>query len=84
MANRTSRVIELNNGGSVLPIPWKMLELTKTIPAATKFKETIRRYSLPKAMTRGSLEKKRISVPGKKNPTRVSANIIKDAMPIAE
>jgi len=42
-ANRTSRVNELNNGGSVLPIPWKMLEVTKTIPAEMKFKETIRR-----------------------------------------
>ena len=40
-ANNASRVIELNSGGSVLPIPWKMLELTKTIPADMKFNETI-------------------------------------------
>jgi len=40
-ANNASRVIELNSGGSVLPIPWKMLEVTKTIPADMKFNETI-------------------------------------------
>src|SRR6266550_3375991 len=83
-ANKISRVIELNSGGSVLPIPWKMLDVTKTIPAEMKFKETIRRYSLPKAMTRGSREKMRINVPGKRNPINVSASIINDAMPIAE
>ena len=32
---RNRRVIELRNGGQVLPIPWKILELVKTIPAAT-------------------------------------------------
>src|SRR4029077_4745266 len=83
-ANRTRRVIELNSGGSVLPIPWKMLEVTKTIPAEMKLKETIRRYSLPKAMTRGSREKKRINVPGTRNAIKVSTSIINDAMPIAE
>src|ERR1700730_11085910 len=83
-ANRISLVIELNNGGSVLPIPWKMLEMTKTIPAEMKFKETIRRYSLPKAMTRGSREKKRINVPGTRNAINVSTSIINDAMAIAE
>src|SRR6266436_2192024 len=83
-ANRTSRVIELNSGGSVLPIPWKMLEVTKTTPAEMKFKETIRRYSLPKAMTRGSREKMRINVPGTRNAINVSTNIITDAIPIAE
>jgi hypothetical protein len=40
---RKSRVIELSSGGQVLPIPWKMLEVVKTIPAATKLSETIRR-----------------------------------------
>ena len=42
-ANTISRVIELNSGGRVLPIPWKTLEVVKTIPADTKFSETIRR-----------------------------------------
>src|SRR5438046_4944872 len=83
-ANRISRVIELNSGGKVFPIPWKMLDVTKTIPAEMKFKETIRRYSLPKAMTRGSREKMRINVPGTRNATNVSTTIINDAIPIAE
>lgn len=83
-ANKISRVIELNSGGNVCPIPWKILEVTKTIPAEMKFKETIRRYSLPKAMTLGSPEKNRISVPGTRNAINVSTSIINDAMPIAE
>ena len=40
-ANRTSRVNELNSGGRVFPIPWNTLEVVKTIPADTKFSETI-------------------------------------------
>src|SRR5436189_4967552 len=83
-ANRISRVIELNSGGSVLPIPWKMLDGTKTIPAEMKFKETIRRYSLPKAMTRGTREKKRINVAGTRNAINVSTSIINDARPSAD
>ena len=83
-ANMTSRVIELNNGGKVLPIPWKILEVTKTIPADTKFTETIRRYSLPKAITRGSCEKMRISIAGARCAMSVSTSIISDARPIAE
>jgi hypothetical protein len=82
--NKISRVMELNSGGSVFPIPWKMLEVTNTIPAEVKFNETIRRYSLPKAMTRGSLEKNRINVPGTKKAINVSTSIIDDAIPIAE
>ena len=83
-ANITSRVIELNNGGKVLPIPWKILEVTKTIPADIKFTETIRRYSLPKAITRGSCEKRRINAPGARYAINVSTSIINDARPIAE
>ena len=83
-ANKISRVIELNSGGSVLPMPWKMLEVTKTIPVEMKFNETIRRYSLPKAITLGSREKIRISIPGARNASNVSMSIISDAMPIAE
>src|SRR6202035_4325503 len=83
-ANRTSRVIELNSGGSVLPIPWKMLEGTKTIPAEMKFKETIRRNSPPNAIARGSREKKRINAPGARDAINVSTSIINDAMPTAE
>jgi len=48
---RNKRVIELSNGGQVFPIPWKMLEVVNTIPAATKLSATILRYSLPKAIT---------------------------------
>ena len=61
-----------------------MLEVTKTIPAEMKFKETIRRYSLPKAMTCESPEKMRINAPGTRNAINVSTSIINDAMPIAE
>src|SRR5207253_8826802 len=75
-ANRISRVIKLNSGGSVLPIPWKMLDATKTIAAEMKFKETIRRYSLPKAMTLGSSEKMRINVPGTRNTINVRTSNI--------
>ena len=49
-----------------------------------KFNETIRRYSLPKAITRGSREKIRISVAGARYAISVSTTIINDAMPIAE
>src|SRR5207237_10545627 len=82
-ANKISRVIELNSGGSVLPIPWKMLDVTKTIPAEMKFKETIRRYSLPKAMTSGSREKMRLNVQSKRNAMNGNNSIINDAMPTA-
>ena len=40
-AKRTKRVAELINGGHVFPIPWKTLELVKTIPMATKLREMI-------------------------------------------
>lgn len=83
-ANKINRVNELNRGGSVLPIPWNTLDVVKTIPAETKFNETIRRYSLPKAITRGSREKMRISVAGAEYAISVSTSIINDAMPIAE
>ena len=83
-ANRTSRVNELNSGGSVLPIPWNTLEVVKTIPTEMKFNDTIRRYSLPKAITRGSREKILISVAGTRYAVSVSTSIINDAMPIAE
>ena len=54
-----------------------------------KFRETIRRYSLPKAMTLGSPEKIRISVPGTRNAIsvqhqhhqRCGANCRIDGMP---
>ena len=83
-AKSISRVKELNSGGSVLPIPWKTLDVVKTIPADIKFNETIRRYSLPKAITRGSREKIRTSVDGARYASSVSTTIINDAMPIAE
>ena len=41
-----------------------------------KFNETIRRYSLPKAITRGSREKIRISVAGARCAISVSTTII--------
>jgi hypothetical protein len=33
-AKRIRRVIELSNGGRVLPIPWNTLETVKTIPGS--------------------------------------------------
>jgi hypothetical protein len=37
------RVNDVRSEGSVLPIAWNMLELTKMIPDAMKFHEMIRR-----------------------------------------
>jgi hypothetical protein len=61
-AKKSKRVAELIKGGQVLPIPWNTLDEVKTIPIATKFKEMICRYSLPKAITLGSFEKPRMKV----------------------
>jgi len=83
-ANNINRVNELNRGGSVFPIPWNTLDVVKTIPAEMKFNETIRRYSLPKAITCASFEKMRISVAGAEYAISVSTSIINDAIPIAE
>ena len=83
-ANNINRVNELNRGGNVFPIPWNTLDVVKTIPAEMKFNETIRRYSLPKAITRASREKMRISVAGAEYPISVSASIINDAILIVE
>jgi hypothetical protein len=49
--------------GIVLPIAWNMLDDTKMSPEATKFQEAIRRYSSPRAMASGSVEK----IPGLPN-----------------
>ena len=83
-AKSISRVRELNSGGSVFPIPWNTLDDVKTIPTEMKFNETIRRYSLPKAITRVSREKMRISLAGAEYAISVSKSIINGAIPIAE
>jgi hypothetical protein len=57
MATRRMRAVELTSAGMVLPIAWNMLELTNTMPEATKLKEMMRRYSPPTASTWGSCEK---------------------------
>jgi hypothetical protein len=49
-------VNDVASGGSVLPSAWNMLEATKITPEATKLHATIRRYSLPTAITSGSSE----------------------------
>ena len=49
-----------------------------------KLNETIRRYSLPKAITRGSREKNLINAADVRDAIRVSTTIINDAIPIAE
>ena len=81
---RTKRVIELANGGSVLPIPWKTLEDVRTIPAARKFSETILKYSLPKAITLLSFEKRRMRASGANCEAIVSRSIVTDVIPSAE
>ena len=83
-AKRNKRVIELTNGGRVLPIPWKTLDEVKTIPMATKFSEMILRYSLPKAITPVSLEKSRMKVSPANCEAIVSRSIVTDVIPSAE
>ena len=58
------RTVDVTSDGTVLPIAWNMLELTKINPDAMKFHETIRRYSVPTAITAGSFEKMPTNAPG--------------------
>src|ERR1043165_3789932 len=47
IATTKRRVADVASDGIVLPIAWNMLDVTKMIPDATKFHETMRRYSTP-------------------------------------
>ena len=58
---RTMRATEVSSAGTVLPIAWNMLELTKIAPEATKFNAATWRYSSPAATTAGSFEKMRMN-----------------------
>src|SRR5205085_12527579 len=62
-AKRNKRVAELINGGQLFPIPWNTLDEVNTIPIATKLKEIMFKYSLPKSITLGSFEKARMKIP---------------------
>src|SRR5262249_54287648 len=64
MTTTVTRTTEETSEGTVLPIAWNVLEHTKTMPDATKFQDTIRRYSVPTAITSGSFEKIRIIAAG--------------------
>ena len=55
-ATSRMRVPEATSDGTVFPIAWNMLDATKIKPDATKFHDTMRRYSLPTASTAGSFE----------------------------
>ena len=83
-AKSSRRSAEAASGGSVLPMPWKTLELTKTIPEARKFQQMMRRYSDPKATTPGSALKKRIMPAGAISHSSVSTNMIAALMAAAE
>src|SRR5205814_10019476 len=80
----SKRVAKLKSGGKLLPSPWKILELVKTIPAATKLSATIRRYSLPNAITCGSCENGRINVDDAKKASSARTNIMAVAIQSAE
>src|SRR5215211_7048521 len=56
-ATITIRNPEVISDGTVLPIAWNMLEVTKITPDATKFHATTCRYTLPTEITAGSAEK---------------------------
>ena len=83
-AKRSKRVAELINGGKVLPIPWNTLEEVNTIPIATKLREMICKYSLPKLITPGSFEKPRMNVPAATWDKTVSRTINPEVIASAE
>src|SRR5437762_5983516 len=63
-ATRRMRVPDATSDGTVFPIAWNMLDATKIKPDATKFHDTMRRYSEPTANTAGSFEKTPINAWG--------------------
>src|SRR5262245_11953654 len=74
-ATMTMRAPDVMSDGMVLPIAWNMLELTNTIPDATKLKAMICRYSAPTAMTCGSEENTPTIGPAASQTMTASMNI---------
>src|SRR5204863_1307574 len=64
IATMSMRAPDVTSDGTVFPIAWNMLDATKITPDATKFHDTMRRYSLPTASTAGSFEKTPINAWG--------------------
>src|SRR5689334_23926706 len=63
-ATKRMRAPEVTIDGTVLPIAWNMLDATKINPEATKFHDTLLRYTVPTSITAGSFEKMRIKALG--------------------
>src|SRR6185503_1418936 len=74
-ATITMRAADVMSDGMVLPIAWNMLELTNTIPDATKLKAMMWRYSAPTAMTCGSDENTPTIGPAASHTMSASTNI---------
>src|SRR5262245_32579150 len=74
-ATITMRAPDVMSDGIVLPIAWNMLELTNTIPDATKLKAMTCRYSAPTAMTCGSDENTPTMGRAASHTMRASTNI---------
>src|SRR2546423_15003376 len=74
------RVPEATSDGTVFPIAWNMLDATKIKPDATKFQDTMRRYSEPTASTAGSFEKTPINERGAIRQTVTSNTMTAETM----
>src|SRR3979409_2303497 len=79
-ATSRMRVPDATNDGTVFPIPWNMLDATKIKPDATKFHETMRRYSVPTASTAGSFENTPINALGALRQTIISNTMTPETM----
>jgi len=77
-ATSRMRVPEATNDGTVFPIAWNMLDATKIKPDATKFHDTMRRYSVPTASTARSFENTPINAWGAIRQTITSSTITAD------
>src|SRR4051812_34590327 len=74
------RVPDATSDGTVFPIAWNMLDATKIKPDATKFHDTMRRYSEPTASTAGSYEKPPIGGGGGARQRKIGTPITADTM----
>src|SRR5688572_29564489 len=80
-ATITMRAPDVMSDGMVLPIAWNMLELTNTIPDATKLNAMMWRYSSPTAITCGSDENTPTIGPAASHTITESTNIAPAASP---
>src|SRR5262245_56626173 len=84
IAKMNTRSTELASDGSVLPMPWNMLDVTNTTPLATKFQLTMCNYSVLNAITAGSLLKIRTMSSDTRRQTMVSTTITAALIAVAE